>query len=138
MLILSVPLTISLLISFNFTIWILSIITTSSLTFGIIIVIDLFVSLIMPPLMLTLIVYGFVLLSVFLAHGLVDYTTFEEVNLLNFSIASTGLQFTGSLLIPSISSWLIYNTSGLYYHVEVILLQLHSLYTHSLGNSLQI
>ena len=68
----------------------------------------------------------------FLANGLVDYTTFEKVNLLNFSIASTELQFTGSLLIPSISSWLIYNTSGLYYHVEVIFVTIIlSLYTQA-------
>jgi hypothetical protein len=122
LIIIAVPLTISLLISFNITLWMLSKITSSSATLTIMVVADLFLALIMPPLILTIILFIFALCAMFMTGELIDYSTFDNVNLWNFSISSLGLSFTGALLFPTISAWVIYNTPGVLWHIIVAVL----------------
>jgi hypothetical protein len=84
---LGIPLTVSLVLSFNFTIWILSKITSSSMALLSMIVVDLLVSLLTPPTLLMLIIYIFALVAVFTTGGLIDFSTFDVIDLRNFMIA---------------------------------------------------
>jgi hypothetical protein len=75
----------------------------------------------MPPTLLMLVIYIFALVAVFTTGGLIDFSTFDVVDLRNFMIAHLALSSTGALLTPIISAWLIYNTFGFLYHPSIVM-----------------
>jgi hypothetical protein len=76
----------------------------------------------MPPLPLITIIYCFAIAAVFANGGLIDFSTFDDVNGWSFLIASLALAFTSSLVAPMISAWLIYNSEGTILHLSTIII----------------
>jgi len=107
--IVGIPLSLALLISFHLTISVLSRITSSTLKLLIVFVFDLIMAVLLPPLILAIVIYTFAMVAVFLLGGLVDYFTFDRASMSTFITASVALGLTTSLLTPVVSSWLIYN-----------------------------
>ena len=82
LLIVAVPLVISLFISFHLTLWLLSIVTKSSLGILLIIIIDFSIAVIMPPLLLNIMInIGTLIIGLYLNSGLIDFSRFAHADL---------------------------------------------------------
>jgi hypothetical protein len=107
--IVGIPLSAALLISFNLTIWTLSKITYSSLRLFVVFIFDIIIAVLLPPLILTIVIYVIVLLAVYTLGGLVDYFTFDHSSIFNLIVGGIWLSITASLPLPMILSWILYN-----------------------------
>jgi hypothetical protein len=87
----AIPLTVSLILSFNFTLFILSIITKSNYWLFLIVICDLFVALTFPPLILTLFLYAGTIISLQFINPIMDYTAFGNASITSLTIATAGV-----------------------------------------------
>jgi hypothetical protein len=108
-------LSISLLISFHLTLFVLSIITKSTFQFILIVAADLITALAIPPLLLNILLYASGAILLIFARGMIDYSTFTTANVPNLIVATSGVLSLVPLALPAATiliSYFVFTSSG--------------------------
>lgn len=93
-------LSISLFLSFNLTLWLLSKFTGSKLRTFLIVIADLLVAVLLPPFLYSLIIMVFVYTTIFFYGGVVDYSTFENPTWTTVIISEASIALTLQFVRP--------------------------------------
>jgi hypothetical protein len=129
-LLLAVPLSLSLFLSFNFTLWLLSKITSSSWKFGAILLIDVAVAVISPVILLNTVIYIGIQLGVNVAGGLVDFSSFNEANIFALILGSAAYIINANFIGFSGTSWFMYMVSDWTVRVVIFAMQIIFLFVN--------
>lgn len=121
---LAIPLSLSLLLSFNCTLWLLSSITSSSWKFYAILFLDAFVALLAPVVLLNIFVYIWIQIAVYMAGGLIDYSAFNSANIFTLIIGSAAYILNLNFATLTATTWFMYMTPDWTVRLLVFLLQL--------------
>jgi hypothetical protein len=111
--IVGVPLSLGLLLSFNVTLYILSKITSSPVKLASMLLLDADVALMMPQIIFVVILYIFEIVAISTMGGLVDFSTFDDANLTTFILADSAVMFSASLILPVLFSWNLYHGTSI-------------------------
>jgi hypothetical protein len=104
-------LSLSLYISFNMTLWLLSKFMQSNIWLPIIVLIDFTLAVIMPPMLTTFGLSIFSFASVISVGGALDFSYFHDYDWIKFVLAQTGFELVLSMGAPMIVA-LFYNQIG--------------------------
>jgi hypothetical protein len=98
---LAIPLTIALLISFNATLWILSKITRSKLRLFFLIVVDVLVATIMPPLLTSIFLLLVVGAAIILFGQIIAFASFSSANWFTLTLGAASLGMHVKFIFPA-------------------------------------
>lgn len=119
-----IPLSFSLLLSFNCTLWLISSITSSSWKLFVILLVDALVTLIAPAVLLNIFIYFGIQAGVYIAGGLVDYSSFNSANILTLSMGLAAYLINLSFIGLTDTSWFMYMTPDWIARLIVFVIQL--------------
>jgi hypothetical protein len=105
---LAIPLSLGLLFSFNFTLWLLSKITSSSFKLTVMLCVDMFVATAAPVLLYNAFTFAAALIGMSLFGGAIDFTYFDEANVETLIICESSMVTIFSLIGPIVPGFLIY------------------------------
>jgi hypothetical protein len=106
--ILAIPLSLSLLFSFHFTLWLLSKITSSSFKLTIVLCPDMFVAIAAPLILFTAFMLVGALIGISLVGGFVDFTYFDEASVTTLIVGESSMLVTlalHGLLVIVLDAW---------------------------------
>lgn len=131
------PLSLSLFVSFNLTLWLLSLITSSSFKLIVIVCIDFLIAIAAPVVLLNIFLLIGAYINVISIGGFVDFTYYDTVSMTTLIIGQTAMQINLSLLLFAGPAWLVYmipdwGVRTYYLIIQTILLR--SLIYKTVGN----
>jgi hypothetical protein len=121
---LAIPLSLSLLLSFNCTLWLLSSITSSSWKLAAILLLDALVALIAPAVLVNIAVYLAIQVGVNAAGGLIDFSSFDSANIATLISGYSAYTVNLSFILLTGTSWLMYVTPDWSVRLLVFVVQL--------------
>lgn len=118
LIILAIPLSISLLASFNFTLWLLSQVTSSAIRLFIMLILDISVAVLAPLVLLNIGLFIGATLIVFLPGGLWDFSGFKVANLTSLCLGSAAFAIDITFIHQIIPAYFL----RAFYSVSILLL----------------
>jgi hypothetical protein len=104
---LAVPLTLSLLFSFNVTIWLLSRVVMSKLWFAVIVIIDVGLALLAPSFTTSIMTLLATWCFVMITGGIIDYAAFDHATVLSTIAAQTMTTLDMAFVVQFLLAWFI-------------------------------
>jgi hypothetical protein len=120
----AIPLSFSLLVSFNLTLWLLSKVTSSSFKLIAIGVLDIFIAVVMPVVLLSLFMLIGTYVSVIAIGGFMDFTYFDTVNITTLIVGQSAMLFNLNLLVLTGPAWFVYAVADWGVRIVYLIIQI--------------
>ena len=141
----AIPLSLSLLVSFNLTLWMLSKITSSSFKLIVILCLDVFIAVVAPVVLLNIFLLIGSFVSIIVVGGLIDFTYFDTVSMTTLAIAQSAMVINLSLLLLVGPAWLVYaipdwGVRAIYLTIQMLLLRgvIYTTVTNFMGDTWKV